>query len=118
MPVPPPPGPPPADDKKGLASLNWSLPGTYVAIALTFAWPWFLGTYLAVGFGAANPSLTRTITGWAFEAAWLAFLAFYLLVIRSGARKLGLAQAIKDRRIAAKARAVAPQKPPPGCPRK
>lgn len=34
--------------------------------------PWFLGTYVAVQLGAANPSLARTITGWGFEAAWLA----------------------------------------------
>jgi hypothetical protein len=27
------------------------------------AWAWFLGTYLAVQFGAAHPSLARTITG-------------------------------------------------------
>jgi hypothetical protein len=97
MPVPP-PGPPPADDKEGLASLGWGFPGTYVVIALAFAWPWFLGTYLAVQFGATNPSLTRTITGSAFEAPWLAFLAFmafYQLAKRSGARKLGLAQAVK-----------------------
>jgi ribosomal protein S27E len=75
--------------------------------------PWYVGSYLAVQFGAANPSPARTMTGWVFEAAWLAFLAFmalYLLVVRSGARKLGLARAVKERRIAAKARAVAPQK--------
>jgi ABC-type branched-subunit amino acid transport system permease subunit len=117
MPVPP-PGPPPADDKEGLASLGWGFPGTYVVIALAFAWPWFLGTYLAVQFGATNPSLTRTITGSAFEAPWLAFLAFmafYQLAKRSGARKLGLAQAVKERRIAAKARGLAPQKLPARC---
>jgi hypothetical protein len=58
---------------------------------LAIMWPWFLGTYLAVIFGAANPSPARTITGWVFEAAWLAFLAFtffYLLVKRPKARKL------------------------------
>jgi hypothetical protein len=117
MPVPP-PGPPPADDKEGLASLGWGVPTTYVVIALAFAWPWFFGTYLAVQFGAVNPSLARTITGWVFEAAWLAFLAFmafYQLAKRSGARKLGLAQAVKERRIAAKARALAPQKLPAQC---
>jgi hypothetical protein len=56
-----------------------------------FVWPWFFGTYLAVQFGAANPSLARTITGWVFEAPWIAFLgfiSFILLVERSAARKL------------------------------
>jgi ribosomal protein S27E len=58
-------------------------------------WPWYVGTYLAVQFGAANPSLARTITGWVFEAPWLAFLAFafYLLAKQSAARKRALAQA-------------------------
>jgi hypothetical protein len=44
-----------------------------IALAI---WPWYAGSYLAVHFGAANPSLGRTITGWVFEAPWLAFLAF------------------------------------------
>lgn len=53
-------------------------------------WPWFLGTYLAVQFGAANPSLARTITGWVFEATWLVLLGFIfilLLVERLAGRK-------------------------------
>jgi hypothetical protein len=56
--------------------------------------PWYVGAYLAVQFGAANPSLARTITGWVFEAAWLAFLAFALYWVRgrSAARKLALAR--------------------------
>jgi hypothetical protein len=61
-----------------------------------FAWPWFLGTYLAVQFGAANPSLARTITGWAFQAPWLTFLAlmaFYVGAERLAARKRVKAQA-------------------------
>jgi hypothetical protein len=41
-------------------------------------WPWYVGTYLAVECGAADPSRARTITGWVFEAPWLAFLAFAL----------------------------------------
>jgi len=80
------------------------------AILLAIAWPWFFGTYLAVRFGAENPSPARTITGWVFEAAWLAFLAFmpfYLSAKRSAARKLALAQAAEEERIAAKARAEA-----------
>jgi hypothetical protein len=58
-------------------------------------WPWYAGTYLAVQFGAGNPSLARTVTGWVFEAPWLTFLAFlfYLLLAeRSEARKGASAQ--------------------------
>ena len=70
-------------------------PGNAVKWAF-FASPWSLGTYLAVQFGAANPSLARTITGWVFEAPWLAFwalMAFYVIADRSAARKLAQAQA-------------------------
>lgn len=68
----------------------------YIAKGYTVTWPWYVGTYLAVQFGAANPSLARTITGWVFEAPWLAFFAFAFYLIaqnRLAARKLALAQA-------------------------
>jgi hypothetical protein len=116
MPVPPPPGPPPVNHKGAVDPWAFLPAYTLIAIALAFAWPWFFGTYLAVQFGADNPSLARTITGWVFEAAWLAFLAFTcffrheisgLLAKRSAARKLALAQAAKQERITAKARAEA-----------
>ena len=59
--------------------------------------PWLLGSYLAVQFGAANPSLARTITGWVFEVPWLVFLAFVVYRInrankQSADRKRALAQ--------------------------
>jgi ribosomal protein S27E len=59
--------------------------------------PWLLGSYLAVQFGAANPSLARTITGWVFEVPWLVFLAFVVHRInrakkQSADRKRALAQ--------------------------
>jgi HJR/Mrr/RecB family endonuclease len=89
----------------------------FVAVAgvvlLAIAWPYFLGTYLAVRFGADNPSPARTITGWVLEAAWLAFLAcipFYLLAKRSANQKLALAQAAEQKRIAAQARAAAAER--------
>ena len=69
------------------------------------AWPWCVGTYLAVQFGSANPSLARTITGWVFEAPWLACLGgfiFYMRAERSAARKRASAQAAEQERIAAK----------------
>lgn len=39
------------------------------------AWPYFLGTWLAVQFGADNPSKGREVTGWVLEALWLIVLA-------------------------------------------
>lgn len=44
------------------------------ALLLTLAWPWFLGSYLAVRLGAHNPSVARTFVGWIFEIPWLALL--------------------------------------------
>jgi len=82
-------------------------------VLLAIAWPYFLGTHLAVRFGADNPSPARTITGWVFEAAWLAFLAFmpfYLLAKRSANQKRALAEAAEQERVAAKAGAAAAER--------
>ncbi|MGV0068563.1 restriction endonuclease [Mycobacterium colombiense] len=82
-------------------------------VLLAIAWPWIVGTYVAVAFGAENPSSARTITGWVFEGAWLAFLAclpFYLLAKRSANQKRALAQAAEQERIAAEARAAAAER--------
>jgi hypothetical protein len=38
------------------------------------AWPYFLGTWLAVQLGADNPSTARDMTGWVLEALWLIVL--------------------------------------------
>jgi hypothetical protein len=82
-------------------------------VLLAIAWPWFLGTYLAVNLGAANPSLARTITGWVFQGAYLAslaFIPFYLSAKKSAAQKLALAEAAEQERSAAKARAEAAER--------
>lgn len=50
--------------------------------ALAAVWPWFLGTYLAVQFGADNPSTTRTLVGVAFVVPWLAVLVLAGVLIR------------------------------------
>jgi hypothetical protein len=68
-------------------------------------WPWYVGTHVAVQFGAADPSLSRTITGWVFEAPWLAFLGFAVYVYRK--RSAGRKRVSEQERIAAKARAEA-----------
>ena len=39
------------------------------------AWPYYLGTWLAVTYGADNPSIARDVTGWVMEALWLIVLA-------------------------------------------
>jgi lysylphosphatidylglycerol synthetase-like protein (DUF2156 family) len=57
-----------------------------VAAALVFfavAWPYFFGTFVAVGFGADNPSTTRTVVGWIFEAFYIiciiGLIAYFVL---------------------------------------
>ena len=44
------------------------------------AWPWYLGSWVAVELGANNPSTARTVVAWIFEGFYLAvifaFLAF------------------------------------------
>ena len=39
--------------------------------------PYFLGAWLAVHFGADNPSTTRTLVAWLFEVPWLIVLAVF-----------------------------------------
>jgi hypothetical protein len=45
------------------------------AVFLFFAWPYYLGTWLAVEFGADNPSTARHVTGWVLQGLWLTLLA-------------------------------------------
>lgn len=50
--------------------------GVLLLIAfLFFVWPYLLGTWLAVQFGADNPSTARAVVGWFLEVVWLIFLA-------------------------------------------
>lgn len=41
------------------------------------AWPYYLGTWLAVQYGADNPSTARSVTGWALEVLWLGGLVCF-----------------------------------------
>lgn len=52
------------------SALFWLL----VIVFLLLAWPYFLGTYVAVQLGADNPSTARNVTGWVFEVLWLILL--------------------------------------------
>jgi len=40
-------------------------------VFMAFAWPYFVGTWLAVQFGADDPSIARSVTGWILEVLWL-----------------------------------------------
>lgn len=43
-------------------------------IFMAFAWPYYLGTWLAVRLGADDPSTARSVVGWVLEVLWLGFL--------------------------------------------
>jgi hypothetical protein len=47
---------------------------TAVGLFLLVAWPYLLGTYIAVQAGAPNPSTARNAVGWLFEIVYLCCL--------------------------------------------
>jgi hypothetical protein len=51
-------------------------------VAFVVAWPYLLGTYVAVQAGAWNPSTGRFVVGWCFEVVYIAGLVGWLLVAR------------------------------------
>jgi len=50
------------------------------ALFLVVAWPYLLGTYVAVGLGADNPSTARSVVGWTCEILWIAGLLVGFIV--------------------------------------
>lgn len=44
---------------------------------MVVAWPYFLGTWLAVQLGADNPSTARSVTGWVLEVMWLGLWVWF-----------------------------------------
>lgn len=63
-------------------------------LVLATAGPYFLGAWLAVRFGADNPSTARTVTGWLFELPWLVVVAVAAIIVlrRRAAYKKALAE--------------------------
>jgi len=54
---------------------------------LAVAWPYLLGTWLAVQLGADNPSTARSVVGWVLESLWLAGLVAVPALIWLGKKK-------------------------------
>ncbi|OBK15744.1 PASTA domain-containing protein [Mycobacterium asiaticum] len=46
------------------------------------AWPYLLGTYIAVESGAEDPSTARFVVGWCFEVVYIAGLLAWFLIAR------------------------------------
>jgi hypothetical protein len=53
-----------------------------IVFFLFVAWPYLLGTFLAVQMGAENPSVVRTVTGWIFEILYFAGLVAWFVGTR------------------------------------
>jgi hypothetical protein len=51
-------------------------------IFLVAAWPYLLGTFIAVRCGAENPSTARFVVGWCFEVVYIAGLLAWFLIAR------------------------------------
>ncbi|MBN3511472.1 hypothetical protein JYB55_21820 [Mycolicibacterium septicum] len=47
------------------------------------AWPYLLGTYIAVQCGAWNPSTERFVVGWLFEVIYIAALVASVVIARA-----------------------------------
>jgi hypothetical protein len=62
-----------------------------IVAALIFfvaAWPYLLGTFIAVRCGAENPSTVRFVVGWCFEVVYIAgLLALYLTAREKSAQR-------------------------------
>ncbi|MGC5258204.1 IS3 family transposase [Gordonia sp. DT218] len=71
-----------------------TFPPDLVNRAIVIAWPWMIGTHLAVPLGAGSPSPARSVVGWALEVPWIVLLlcGAYRAVRVTGARKAQLAE--------------------------
>lgn len=61
--------------------LAWLVLG--VAFFVVVAWPYLLGTYIAVQCGAWNPSTERFAVGWLFEVIYIAALVGWVVLARA-----------------------------------
>lgn len=69
--------------------------GVLIVVAVLFfaaAWPYFLGTFIAVRCGAENPSTARFVVGWCFEVLYVAgILAWCITARQRGAQEAAVA---------------------------
>jgi hypothetical protein len=62
----------------GSADAGWSMLFGFAIVVtaayLVVAWPWLLGTWLAVELGAGHASTSREVAGWVFAGVYLTAL--------------------------------------------
>jgi hypothetical protein len=68
---------------------------------LAVAWPYLLGTFLAVQMGAGNPSVARTIVGWIFEFFYVAGLLAWFVGTREARAQAAVAREQAAQQLAA-----------------
>jgi hypothetical protein len=64
-----------------------------VVVFLAVAWPYFLGTFIAVQCGAWNPSTERLVVGWCFEVVYIAGLVACFLTVKAKRAQRAAAEA-------------------------
>lgn len=67
------------------------------AFFVVVAWPYLLGTYIAVECGAWNPSTERFVVGWLFEVIYIAALVALVVIARA---RYGQRAAMQAHRLA------------------
>jgi hypothetical protein len=77
------------DDGLGAAIVVTCLIGFVAA-----AWPYLLGTWIAVQLGAGQPSDVRSATGWALEVVYLAGLPFIVWLLTADAARKPLLRSV------------------------
>jgi len=60
--------------------LAWLIAAAFIFFVA--AWPYLLGTFIAVRCGAENPSTVRFVVGWCFEVVYIAGLLAWFLITR------------------------------------
>jgi alkylated DNA nucleotide flippase Atl1 len=64
----------------GCGFLTWLI--VAVLFFLVVAWPFLLGTYVAVQAGAGNPSTARSVVGWIFEIIYIGGVIAWFVLTR------------------------------------
>ena len=72
-----------------------------VILFLAVAWPWLLGSWIAVQAGAPNPSTARSVVAWIFEVAYIAGLIAWFALTREKRAQRGAEQAQRHAELVA-----------------
>jgi lysylphosphatidylglycerol synthetase-like protein (DUF2156 family) len=72
-----------------------------IGLFLVVAWPYLLGTFLAVQMGAGNPSAARTVLGWIFEIVYIGGVIAWFALTRDSRAQAASARTQAAQELAA-----------------